>query len=86
MKAGITSPHALREIVKHLAINPFLIIKKVAEDLNISFTTAQRAVSKLESLGIVTEITKSRRDRIYCATKILDILEEPLNLNEDFPV
>lgn len=60
-----------------LAANPFLTVKKAAERLGVAFTTAQRAVQKLEKLSIVTEISKAKRDRIYCAKAILDILEEP---------
>lgn len=69
------------DIVKHFAINPFLTLKKIAEHSQVAFTTAQRAVQKLESLGIITPMTSHKRDRVYCATKILDILEEPAKIN-----
>jgi Fic family protein len=82
-KVGGSSSHVLVGIVQQLAINPFLTIKKTAEHFRIAFTTAQRAVAKLESLGIITQTTKSKRDRTYCSIKILDILEEPTKINED---
>jgi len=63
-----------------LAANPFLTVKKAAEGLGVAFTTAQRAVEKLEKLNIVTEVSKARRDRVYCAKTILDILEEPAKI------
>lgn len=40
----------------------------------------QRAIQKLEELGIVERVGKEERDRVYCATKILAILEEPVDL------
>ena len=81
VKVGGTSSQAAQNIVTHFAINPFLSVKKIAENLKIAFTTAQRAILKLESLGIVKEMTSGQRDRLYCATQILAILEEPAKLN-----
>jgi hypothetical protein len=48
--------------------------------LGVAFTTAQRGVEKLEKLSIVTEVSKAKRDRVYCAKTILDILEEPAKI------
>lgn len=72
-----TAPLAL---VDMLAANPFLTIKRAAKQLGVAFTTAQRAVERLESLSIVKEISKAKRDRVYCAKAILSILEEPARL------
>ena len=68
-------------IVNSLASNPFITIKKVAETFDVAFTTAQRGVEKLASLGIVTQTSAGKRDRVYCATKILAILEEPSKID-----
>ncbi|MFI0348798.1 MAG: hypothetical protein ACH346_08615 [Chthoniobacterales bacterium] len=70
-------------IVKHLAVNPFFTTKKIAENLGVAFTTAQRAIAKLENLKIITQLSQQKRDKIYCATKILDILEEPTKIREN---
>jgi Fic family protein len=67
-------------VLDMLAANPFLTVKKVAKKLGVAFTTAQRAVGRLEKLTIITEVSKAKRDRIYCAKAILDILEEPTKL------
>jgi Fic family protein len=67
-------------LVDRLAANPFVTVKKAAKDLKVAFTTAQRAVQYLEKLGIVREISKARRDRVYCATAILRILEGPAKI------
>ncbi len=67
-------------IIQHFAVNPFLTIKKIAQQFSIAFTTAQRAVQKIESLGIIQQVTENKRDRVYCATEILRILEEPAKI------
>lgn len=67
-------------LVDRLAENPYWTVKRAAERLGVAYTTAQRAVEKLESLGILTQTTDAKRDRVYCATAILKILEEPATL------
>ena len=71
---------AINDLIRMLAINPYFTVKKIAENLQIAFTTVQRAVQKLEKLGIILQTTDGKRDRVYCAVKILEILEEPTNL------
>ncbi len=67
-------------LVDQLAANPFLTVKGAAKRLGVAFTTAQRAVRKLEEFAIVTEVSQAKRDRVYCAKTLLDILEEPARL------
>ncbi|MDR2548116.1 MAG: winged helix-turn-helix domain-containing protein, partial [Rickettsiales bacterium] len=66
------------DIIRYLAVNPYFTIKRIVENLGVAFTTAQRAVMKLEDLGIVSQTSEGKRDRVYCAADILKILEEPL--------
>lgn len=47
-----------------LAVNPYLIAKDAAENPGVAFTTAQRAIAKLERLGIVKQPGKAKRDRL----------------------
>jgi len=60
--------------------NPFWTVNKLAERLGVAFTTAQRAIDRLESAGVVTRATEAKRNRVYCARAILQILEEPPQL------
>ena len=73
----------LMKIIQLLAVNPYLTTKKISDELNIAFTTAQRAISKLEEKKIITQTNDSKRDKIYCSTEILEILEEPAKINSD---
>ncbi len=45
--------------------------------LEVSFTTAQRAIARLEAAGIVSLAWAAKRNRVYCARAILEILDEP---------
>ena len=56
--------------------NPFWTVKTLAERLEVAYTTAQRAIEQLESLGAVSLAAGERRNRVYCARAILDVLED----------
>lgn len=74
--AGVSSKVGVM-LLDMLVANPFLTIKKAAERLEVAFTTAQRGIENLQKLSVVTEVSQAKRDRVYCAKAILDILEEP---------
>jgi hypothetical protein len=48
--------------------------------LSIAFTTAQRAIQRLEQKRVVRRTINARRNRVYCTQALLDILEEPAQL------
>jgi Fic family protein len=73
-----TGPSRLPERALDLfAENPFWTVNRLAERLGVAFTTAQRAIDRLESAAVVTRATEARRNRVYCARALLTILEEP---------
>ena len=72
------------QIVEHFAVNPYLTTGKIAEELKIAYSTAQRGILKLEDAKIIKKINSGKRDKIYCATEILTILEEPTKINMNF--
>jgi Fic family protein len=71
------------DIVNHFAVNPYLTIKKIAEELKIAYSTAERGVRKLLGKNIVSQVSGNKRDKVYCATEILSILEEPAKIHTD---
>jgi Fic family protein len=77
--AGESTRTPLR-ILELLAANPFITAKGSVGKLGIAFTTAQRAIEWLERLGIVQQVGTAKRDRVYCAKALLEILEEPAQL------
>lgn len=64
-------------ILDLLAQNPFVTIKGAAASLRVAFTTAQRAITRLERSGVLQAVGAARRDRLFCANGLLSILEEP---------
>ncbi|HNV03294.1 MAG TPA: Fic family protein [Vicinamibacterales bacterium] len=60
--------------------NPFWTVNRLAGRLGVAFTTAQRGVDRLEAAGMVALAGQARRNRVYCARALLDILEEPPRL------
>jgi Fic family protein len=63
-----------------LAANPYVTVKRAAEGMRVAFTTAQRSVDRLQKAGVLSQVSKAKRDRVYCARPILEILEEPARL------
>ena len=80
--AGHSTNTPLR-VVDLLAANPFLTITGAASQLKLAFTTAQRAIERLEQNDILQQVSDAKRDRVYCARTLLDILEEPPHLMPD---
>jgi Fic family protein len=63
--------------IELFAENPFWTVNKLADRLDVASTTAQRAIDRLASAGIVELTGDAKRNRVYCARAILEILEEP---------
>ena len=60
-----------------LEANPYCTVTGIAERLGIAFTTAQRSVDRLVELGILKPVDDARRNRVFCASEVMAILEEP---------
>jgi Fic family protein len=67
-------------LLERLSANPFQTVRMAAREMGMAFTTVQRAMEKLESLSIVSEVSGGKRDRVYCARALMEILEEPARL------
>ncbi len=77
--AGQSTNTPLR-VVDLLAANPFITTTGAAGQLKLAFTTAQRSIERLERNGVLKQVSEAKRDRVYCARALLDILEEPAQL------
>jgi|WetSurMetagenome_2_1015567.scaffolds.fasta_scaffold15256_5 Fic family protein len=76
--AGLSSSSVA--LVDLLAENPFWTVKGAATRLGVAYTTAQRAIWALMRQGVLSPVSAARRDRVFVAKAILDILEEPARL------
>lgn len=72
------------DIVERLAVNPYVTINKISEDLGVAYSTAQRAIQKLEVANIIRKTSDTKRDKVYCATGVLSILEEPTKISTEY--
>lgn len=67
-------PGRLPDLVNLLFSKPFLTIQDVSAALSITFSDANRLVLELVKMEILREQTGRKRDRIFEAKKVLDIL------------
>ncbi len=72
---GRAAPNALR-IFDALRARPLGTLNDLVARTGVSYATADRAVTALEDLGIVVEITGRKRDRVFAYRRYLDILNE----------
>ncbi len=76
-----SGPSVQANIVDCLAVNPYITINKAAKDLGVAYSTAARAIQKLEVANIIQKTSDTKRDKIYCARALLSILEEPTKIS-----
>ena len=60
--------------VEMLFRNPYITSRNIVEELDISVPTANKILDRFQSEGILREVTGKRRNRLYCAEEIIDIL------------
>lgn len=75
-----TSSKIPSRIVDLLAANPFITPKKAVQRLQVAFTTVQRGIDFLVKKSVLHQVGTGKRDRVYCAQKVMKILEEPARL------
>ena len=79
-QAARLASSAAAALVDLLAENPFWTVTGAATRLGVAYTTAQRGIEALVRQGVLSPATTARRDRVFVARPILDILEEPARL------
>ena len=63
--------------------NPFITVRKAEARLGVAYNTAAAALRRLVTLGVVKQVGDARRDRVFCAQPLLDILEEPARVRPE---
>ena len=64
------------QVFKLLQSIPLVSIPRASQKTAISIPTITAALTRLEELGIVREITSRRRDKLYSYEKYIDLLNE----------
>ena len=65
------------QVLRLFVGNPFRTVRGIAKELDVAYTTARRAIDRLEEVGIVSLVGAARRNRVYCARGMLEILNAP---------
>ena len=78
--AGDAHAKVAFQLVDLLGANPFLTPRGAQERLGVAYNTIMRAISQLQKQDVIKEVSGARRDRVYCAKKLLQIFEEPPQL------
>jgi len=64
------------DIFDYLKKLPQVSVPLLVDELKLSAPTARSAVNHLEALGILKEISKKKRDKVYVYKQYIDLLEE----------
>ena len=72
----------LEEVLGLFVQSPFWTVGEIGRLLGVAYTTARRAVGRLEDAGIVSPCGQSRRNRVYQARAVLAALEAPINRDD----
>lgn len=67
-------PHRLPE---YLIAHPVVTVRSIQEAFNTSFPTANAALNIMQKNGIVVPHSERKRDRIFIATEVINVLNRP---------
>lgn len=74
---NLRSDSAVIRLPDYLVGTPVVTVKQVAKDLEINFTAANRALDRLQELGIVTLLGEGKRHRVFAAREVIRLLSLP---------
>ena len=66
------------QLIELIFMRPLLNARAAQEYLNVTFPAAQKALNALVEIEILAEITGGKRNRVYAAKEILEVLEEDI--------
>jgi Fic family protein len=72
---GHRSPGPTLRLLDDLFVNPYVTITGARKKYGVNFRTAQAAINLLCEAGILREVTRRQRNRIYCAEELLRTIE-----------
>lgn len=71
-------PPTAGQLIELIFMRPLLNARAAQEYLNVTFPAAQKALNALVEAEILAEITGGRRNKVYAAKEILEVLEEDI--------
>ena len=80
--SGRRSARRLAEAVDFLIGNPIFTVRGLQAGLGLAdFKTAQRYVDSLEGAGILREVTGRKRNRLFRADEVFEVIQKPVRLD-----
>jgi Fic family protein len=67
---------SLLKLHDHMKTSPFVSAPRAVAQTGLSMPTVQKAIARLEAVGLLAETTGRKRDRVYAYRAYLDILSE----------
>ena len=86
LKEGKRVPQEAARILDQIFANPFISIARHAKRVDVSYQMAQRGVEFWNENGLLEEVTGQRRNRIFVAWEVFNIMDSPsLPINASEP-
>ncbi len=80
---GRRAPPSAHQLLEELFLSPATTARFTAERLNVTVMSASRAIQLLCDLGILSEVTGRKRDRVYLARGLISAIDSDSGA-EDF--
>ena len=80
IQAGHSSKALL--LLDELSSSPYVTVNRVKQVTGTLAKAAGKLVDGLVALGILREVTNQKRNRIFCADRIVELLDKPLTPGE----
>jgi Fic family protein len=71
--------NSVSQLSTEIFTTPYLTVNRASELLDMTYGGANNAVSKLESDGVLEEITGQSRNRVFRAREVFDIIQKPVD-------
>ena len=65
----------LLSIIDMLFVNPYITVNNISNHLSITYAAARKLINTLIEINVLEELGSRKRDKIFLARKILNILE-----------
>lgn len=75
-------PESAHRLIDEIFVNPVISISRLSKTWNAPFNTVKSGVLRLIKIGILTEVTEQKRNRLFVAPKLLDLLTASRKLED----
>ena len=73
------SANSVSQLSAEIFTKPYLTVNEAEDLLDMTYRTANNAVKQLEEDRVLEEITGQRRNRVFRAREVFDIIQKPLD-------